>query len=464
MSNTTESTAIEALSENVLSTRFENLDKETIENARNRIIDVLGCAIGGAEAPGNRALVEIIKDISGKPEASILVWGGKVPAPNAALVNSILCRSFDYEVMSVLVEGKQYAAHHAATMVMSALAMGEATGASGQEMITAMLVGEDVTARMIAASGIDLGLGWDGTGTYTAFGATAIAGRLLGLNKLELRNAFGIVLNNIASTVQGIWDGATTFKYGQGSAAQNGIMAARLAQKGWKGVDDALNSRYGFYALYTHGCQNPEILTRDLGKKYYAEAVFKPYPCCRATHANIDAALAVATKHAFNADEIAEVTISGPARILGSFVAKPFRIREFPHGDAIFSLRYTCATALLWKSVKQQHFTEQAISDARVNQLINKINLATLPAMAPPGFEVKVRMKDGRELVEFASSGKGDPIESPLSKDEIIAKYRSQVEFSGTVNEKHAEKLLNLLITLENADNVKSLVDLTMKD
>ena len=81
MSNTTESTAIEALSENVLSTRFENLDKETIENARNRIIDVLGCAIGGAEAPGNRALVEIIKDISGKPEASILVWVARYQHP-----------------------------------------------------------------------------------------------------------------------------------------------------------------------------------------------------------------------------------------------------------------------------------------------------------------------------------------------------------------------------------------------
>jgi 2-methylcitrate dehydratase PrpD len=464
VSNIIENTAIEALSENVLNTQFENLDQETIEKARNRIIDVIGCAIGGANAPGNRALVEIIRDTGGKPEASILIWGGKVPASNASLVNSILCRSFDYEVMSVLVEGKQYAAHHAATTVMTALAMAEATGANGREMITAMLVGDDITARMIAASGIDLGLGWDGTGTYTAFGAAAAAGRLLGLNKLQQRNAFGIVLNNVASTVQGIWDGATTFKYGQGSAAQNGIMAARLAQKGWKGVDDALNGRFSFYPLYTHGCKNPEILTRDLGQKYYAEAVFKAYPCCRATHANIDAALAVATKHSINTDEIVEVTISGPSRILDSFVAKPFRIREYPHCDAIFSLRYTCATALLRKSVKQQHFTEQAISDARVNQLISKIKLAALPAASGPGFEVKVRMKDGSEISEFASSGKGDPLESPLSKDEIIAKYRSQVEFSGTINEKRAEKLLNLLETLEKIDNITALTELAVNN
>jgi 2-methylcitrate dehydratase PrpD len=464
LSNSATVTAIEALAANVLGTQFENFDRLTIEAAKNRIIDVIGCAIGGANAPGNQALVEIVKDTGGKPEASILVWGGKVPAPNAALVNSILCRSFDYEVMNVLVEGKQYPSHHAATMVMTALALGEATGVRGREMITAMVVGDDITARIIAASGIDLGLGWDGTGTYTAFGATAIAGRMLGLNKLELRNAFGIVLNNIASSVQGIWDGATTFKYGQGTSALNGIMAAKLAQKGWKGVDDALNSRYGFYSLYTHGCENPEILTRDLGKKYYAEAVFKAYPSCRATHANIDAALAVATKYTINDDEIDEVTISGPSSIINSFVAKPFRIREFPHCDAIFSLRYTCATALLRKSVKQQDFTNQAISDIKVNKLISKIKLAELPATAGRGFEVKVKMKDGSELTEFAATGKGDPIDSPLSEAEIMAKYRSQVEFSKTVNEKSAEKLLNLLKTLEKIDNVRSLVDLAMKN
>jgi 2-methylcitrate dehydratase PrpD len=79
----------------------------------------------------------------------------------------------------------------------------------------------------------------------------------------------------------------------------NGIIAAKLAQKGWKGVDDALNSPYGFYKLYTHGCENPEVLTRDLGKKYYAEAIFKAYPACRATHPTIDAALEIVTKHRF---------------------------------------------------------------------------------------------------------------------------------------------------------------------
>jgi len=456
-------TAIEALSANILDTRFEDFDRITVKNAKNRIIDVIGCAIGGANAPGNQALVDLVKEWGGKKEATILVHGGRAPAHNVAMVNAIMCRSFDFEVMSVLVEGRQYAAHHAATMVMTALALGEAKGISGQELITAMIAGDDITARIIAASDIDLGLGWDGTGTYTAFGAAAIAGRLLGLNKREMRNAFGIVLNNVASTVQGIWDGATTFKYGQGSAAMNGIMAAQLAKKGWKGPDDALLSRYGFYALYTHGCKNPAILTENLGKKYYAESVFKPYPCCRATHSTIDAALALAKGHDIKTDDITEATISVPARLLDSFVAKPFQVREYPHCDAIFSLRYTCATALLRKCVQQEYFTPEAINDSKVNKLISKIRLAALKETAPRAIEVRVKMSDGREFSGSAATGKGDPLDSPLSDAEIITKYLSQVEFSKTVSRVNAEKLLESLERLEKIDNLAKIVALAVK-
>jgi len=97
---------IEALSANVLDTRFQDFDHATIENAKNRIIDVLGCVIGGARAEGNGELVNLIRDWGGKEEATILVHGGKAPAHNVAMMNSIMARSFDYEALGPLVEGK----------------------------------------------------------------------------------------------------------------------------------------------------------------------------------------------------------------------------------------------------------------------------------------------------------------------------------------------------------------------
>ena len=86
-------TPIEELSENVLNTRFENFDRETLEKNKNRIIDVVGCLIGGAHASGNQALVDLVKGWGGKEEATILIHGGKVPALHAAMVNSIMARS-----------------------------------------------------------------------------------------------------------------------------------------------------------------------------------------------------------------------------------------------------------------------------------------------------------------------------------------------------------------------------------
>jgi len=276
-----ESTAIEKLAANVLETRFENFDNATLEATRYRIIDTLGCLIGGSTDSGNPELVELMRDEGGKQEATILVHGGKIPAANATMVNSIMARSFDFEPVSPLVEGVGCPGHTSGTTVPTAITIAEAVNASGREMITALLVGDDIAARILAASGFGFTLGWDGVGTVNTFGVTAIAGKLLGLDKLQMRNSFGIALNLIGTTFQTIWDGTTAFKLPQGLAARNGIFAAQLAKAGWSGPEDALFSRFGYYKMFTEGCQKPEALTRDLGKKFYYDGTIKPYPCCR---------------------------------------------------------------------------------------------------------------------------------------------------------------------------------------
>jgi len=461
MPSTAETTPIEALSANVLDTRFENFDQVTVENAKNRIIDVIGCAIGGANAPGNPGLVNLVRNWGGKQEATLLVHGGKVPAGNAAMVNSIVCRSFDFEVMSIVVEGEWIPSHHSGTTVMTALAMGEAHAISGRELITALVAGDDVVSRVLAAGGWDFGLGWDGTMTLPIFGSTPIAGRILGLSAHQMKHAFGIALNLVAGAIQSIWDGAATFKLGQGTSARNGIFSAELAKAGWTGVEDALLSKFGYYFLYGKGsCERPEILTQHLGKKYYVEETFKSYPCGWPNHGPIQCALAIVRKNKIKPEDIEEVTIRLPRRNLDIYYAQPFRIGEFPHANAIFSFQYTVATALLHGEVKPRHFTEEAIRDPHVNALIKKIRCAELPGAGRRGTEVRVKMKDGRELSEFTDIWKGDPLSNPLSRDEIIAKFWDQVHFSQTISKKNAEKLLRHIEKLEDVDNVNRIVEL----
>ena len=466
MNDIPKNTAIEALSSHVVDTRFQNFDHVTVENTKTRIIDLVGCLIGGANAAGNSALINLIKEWEGKAESTILIHGGKVPAHNAAMVNSIMARSFDFEALCPFVDGKSHRGTHvSATTVMTAITMGEMKNIDGKELISAVLVGDDMASRVLAASDYGFALGWDCTGTVNMFGATAIAGRLLGLNKLQMKHAFGIVLNQLAGSLQSIYDGATAFKLYQGTAARNGIFSAQLAQAGWTGPEDALLSKFGYYHLYTEGCKNPEIFTKDLGKSYYADATYKPYPCCRGNHPFIDCALAIVNKHDINAEDIEEVTVTAPTKGgLDGFLAQPFRIGEFPHGNAIFNYRYTVATALLRKGVKPEHFSEEAIRDPKLNAFLDKIRLAGLPGPSdPPRLTeggVSVKMKDGREFSEFTDSPKGDPVLNPMTRDEILEKFRANVAFSGTISDKKAEQLLALLENLEELDSVDTMVEL----
>jgi 2-methylcitrate dehydratase PrpD len=460
MSNPAKAKPIEELSTNILNTRFENLNEATLENAKNRIIDVLGCAIGGANASGNSALIKLVKEWGGKEEATILAWGGKVPACNAAMVNSIMARSFDFEVVGALVEGEWIGSHISGTTVPTALAMGEAKGIGGKEFITALLVGDDTAARIIASSGFDPNKAWDITGTINAFGATAIAGRLLGLNEMQMRSAFGIVLNQLAGSMQNCWDGTTAFKMQQGISSRNGIFAAQLAQAGWIGPEDALFSNFGYYQIYTDGCAKPEILTKDLGKKYYAEAHFKPYPACGGCHTAIDCALTIVNKHDIEADDIDEIVLYVSQRGVNGFFGQPFRIGYFPHANAAFNFQYTVADALLRKGIKPEHFSEEAIRDPKIEVLISKIRLTESPQAAVLSARLEVKMKDGRVFSEFTDTPKAHPFNSPLSKDEIKDKFRSNVDFSQTVTKNNAEKVLELVEYLEELDNVNRVVDL----
>jgi 2-methylcitrate dehydratase PrpD len=459
MSSAASSTPIGELSANVLDTRFENFDQATLDDAKSRIIDVMGCLLAGANADGNPALVDLVKDWGGKEEATILAHGGKVPAHNAAMLNSIMARSFDFEPVCPMINGVNIPAHISGTTVTTAVALGEVKGISGKDLITAVLVGDDVAARVLGASGFRVTIGWDNTGTVNTMGATAIAGRLLGLSRRQMRNAFGIALNQLAGSFQSIWDGNTTFKLPQGISARNGIFSAQLAKSGWTGPEDALLSKFGYYHLYTEGCVSPEILTEDLGKKYYTDSNIKPYPSCRATHPAIECALALVHKNDIKAEDIEEVVLYAPPGVRNSFLGQPFRMGDFPHGNAAFNCWYLTACALLRRSVEPEHFSVESMRDPQISTIMSKMRLAEMAGEPMLNAKLEVKMKDERKFSESTDAPQGDQVRNPLLKDKIIAKFRANVNFSQTVTSDNAEKALELLEYLEEVDSVNKIVE-----
>jgi len=456
-----------ALADNVLSTRFDDLSAATVANAKDRILDIVGCAIGGARAPGNAGLIELVKHWGGKPEATVLGHGLKAPAHTVAMANSILCRSFDWGVLTLIIDGRRFPTHTSETTVMTALALGESRGVSGRELISALVVGDDLAARIWTASdrpqpgqGPGRGPGFEPWGTITTLAAAAIAGRLLGLDGPQLRNAFGIALNMIAGAGSGLWDGATMFKLSQGTSARSGVNAAQLARAGWTGLEDPLFGAHGSYYSSFAGCEHPERIIEGLGKVYHAEIVFKPYPGGRPTHAPIDAALALARKHEFDADDIEEAVLRTSPPATAAHYAKPYKVGDYPTGDALFSYRYSVASALVRKHARNEDYDEEHIRDPKVQALIARTRLEGLDR--PEGVELEVRLKDGRLLREYVPVALGEP-SNPLSREGLAAKFMTQVEYSQTVSTSDAEKLLKLLARLEEVDDAGRLVELAVK-
>lgn len=452
MADKTQDTAVNALAENALKARFEDMDKDTIETIKGRVIDIVGCAIGGANASGNQGLIDLVKGWGGKGEATILVHGGKTPVQDAAMINAVLIRSYDFEEQSP-------SAHQNATIIPVTLALSEMQQLSGKDFLTALIVGTDVGNRINAGFDFDFFHGWDNIGSLHTFASAAIAGRLLNLTPFQLKNAFGLALHQTAGSIQSYWDCDATFKLNNGFAARTGIFVAELAKTGLVGAIDALQGRYGYYNLYTHGCTHPERITQDLGKKYnIAGDMYKQFPCGRPNHVPIELAIAIANEYNIKAENIAEVTIYLTPHALRNYYAKPWSIRDFPTGDALFSFRYTTASGLLRRHVNLTDMTEEAIREPAINTLITKINLKEMPAEKHGRAELVVKMKNGQEFSRFTDA----PEHGLQGRDEIKAKFMTQVEFSKTVTVKNAEKIIGLLEKLEELSSVSQIIDLTL--
>ena len=231
MSNSDKGVYLDKLIDNILNTKLEDIPAATVDHAKNRLFDVIGCMICGANDYGNPELLEVIRDWGGKPEARIFVHGHKVPAPMAALVNCVMARSFDYEPVSPLVDGKSIPGHISGTTTMTALTVGDMLNVSGKELLTAMLVGDDMATRvLLTGEAGGTRRGFDHVGQANSFGATAIAGRMMGLNHEQVSDAFGLVVDHLGGVQRQIGDTTVGFKLSQGNAARDAIFSVKLAE------------------------------------------------------------------------------------------------------------------------------------------------------------------------------------------------------------------------------------------
>ena len=301
--NRTQADLTRALAERAIASRYDELPARLREIARQCILDYLGVALAGAEDPLVRILLDEMAEAGGSPHASVVGHDIRLPALSAALVNGAAAHALDYDDVNMAMPG-----HPSVAILPGLLALAELKGSSGREVITAFVAGYETACRLGAAlQPGHYNLGFHSTGTVGSFGAAAACARLLGLDAERTAMALGIAGTQAAALKSQF--GTMCKPFHAGKAAQNGLLAARLAERGFSSRTDIVECVQGF--ALTHGpdfVPEAALATPELGFHLFAN-LFKYHAACYFTHAPIECARRLREEHRLTADMIASITL-----------------------------------------------------------------------------------------------------------------------------------------------------------
>lgn len=440
----------------VCRTTIDAIPTSAIDLIKNQVLAVLGTTIAGSYAEGCETIVSMAKEMGGKPEASILIHGGKVPAQTAAFANGVMARALDF--CDALAPG----AHIGSAAIPAALAAAElAGGCSGADFLVAVVIGTELAVRLnLGESEYD---GFDPTGVCVPFASTAAAARILGLNEEETWNALALAFNKCGGSFQANVDGSLAVRVIEGWVAETGITCARLASRGITGPANFLEGIYGYSHIFGKDKMKPAGMAAGLGEEYkIRKLVFKKYPSCGLTQGSTDAILGLMSDEGFDAHDVERIRIIVPPYTY-KLVGHPFQLGANPKVNAQFSIRYCVANALVRKSSKLMHFEEEAIRNPEVLTLTEKVEVLSDPAMGQRGhtpLDMHVFTRQGGEYVRKIDFVPGFP-EKPLTANEHKMRFQDCLAFAARpIPPVNAERITETIHQLETINDVRDLIPL----
>ncbi|MBI2858830.1 MAG: MmgE/PrpD family protein [Chloroflexi bacterium] len=437
---------------------YKSLPLDAVEATKKFTLDTLATIVAGSSAPGCKAVVGYVKECDSRRESTVLVFGGKVSAADAALANGVMAHAIEFD------DTYDKAALHANVAVLpAALAAAERVGnASGKDLITSLALGVDLMCRVGAATSGPLL--WSLSSAAGYFGASIAAGKLLGLTEAQLLDAMGIAYSQVAGNHQCAIDGALVKRMQPAFAARGGIFSCLLAQRGITGAKNVFEGKFGFFQSYQRGVYNRATVADGIGERFEGVNLSaKPYPSCRLTHAPIDGALDIVKRDNIRPEDVAEVTVHVNPWV-NQIVGSPFEIREAPQVDAQLNIPYTIAVAICKRDVQLEDFIADNVrGNSQVLDLARRVKLVVDlevidKGIAPCIVDITTHDKHIHSLkVEIP---RGDP-RRPLSMEDVAKKFHKCAEFSARpLSRQRIERIVEAVDRLESVENVTQIVKL----
>ena len=427
-------------------------------------MDTVGIIIRARhDAESTSSLVSAIDKLEMSNGSCQVFSDKKTYSPSAAaLLNGTLAHSLDFDDTHA-----EASLHSSAPILSAALAAAQMNKSSGQELITACVVGYEVQIRLGLAGGSSAHYkkGFHPSATCGIFGAAAAAGYLMGLNKEQYISAFGIALSQSAGSMQFLTDGAWTKRSHVGQAAQNGLSCAIMAGEGFKGPSQAFEGQWGYLHSYASG-GDVNKATTGLGEEFETLNLgVKPYPSCRYSHAAIDGLIELKKELKFSSDDLDDIDI-GLSETALNIIGYPLTDKQHPKSvvDGQFSMPFCAAVTvksggLQWDDYKNHLNNKDTLS------LCNKIKVSPdedAEKCCPEYMSAKVKVVvKGEKYEKFVKIPKGEP-ENFMEDVEFISKFKGLTE--PYLSKQRVDQLTDLMLKIDQANNVNSIFEYSQID
>jgi 2-methylcitrate dehydratase PrpD len=445
-------TIARTLAEFLTETSYSDLPDQAVDHAAMVVASTFASAAAGTSISSAAIIRDLAREREGRPDAS--VWfdaGPKLPVVNAARVNAVMsdaAASDDSDLRNIV--------HAGTPLTATAFAMAEHVGASGQDVLAAIVLGYETAGRIgesITPGYLDQGF----HGCLVAsFSAGAAAGRLLGLDAAQM--AHTIALN--ATSVGGLHAAANTSvsrEYHAGLATMLGIEAALAAQRGFTGEETILETDHGFCAVF--GGTDGASIVRDLGQSWdiVTDMAIKLVPGGHPHHALAEAAANAAREGNIAPDAVASITLSRPGVSALSGPRHPEDLIDMAHSPAYFLAAGVADHEFTWA-----HATPEKIADPVIHQLIDKTRVGPPPTENADAYRqgatVTIETTDGRTVTNTVHVPKGSGCLG-IDWADIDAKYRTLAP-NAPLTAQQVEASLEVIHGFRNVTDVTELLRL----
>jgi 2-methylcitrate dehydratase PrpD len=391
---------------------LNQLPEAVQHQGKRSLLNWLGCAIGGSSHPAVESAIAALVPFSGAAQANLLGRSERVDAMTAALINGIGSHVFDYDDTHL-----KTIIHPAGPVASALLALTQARPIKGTDFLCALIIGMECECRIgNAVYPSHYELGWHITGTCGPFGAAVACGKLLGLNDTQMACALGIAASQPVGLK--IQFGSMTKSFHPGRAAQNGMMAALLAERGFTADPAALEGKDGWAQAASREHDWSQV-TDQLGSRFEAALnTYKPFACGIVTHPGIDASIQLRNDNHLTPSEVQSIELRANPLVLSlTGKADP---RSGLEGK--FSIYHCIAVAFITGAAGERQFSDAWVRDPAVVALRQRVKVIADGSVRTEQADLRVVMRNGRTFSKHVEHAVGS-LEKPMSDRDLERKF-----------------------------------------